>query len=83
MAQADELQQMSGNAGIDSGGDPGDQAFIMSRKVSRLAGSPTMIVDRDSQMLQRQSPRTSCRTRPRREALKAFHYSNYAMCARS
>jgi len=55
---ADELQQQSGNSGIDAGGDPGDQAYIMNRKVARLAGTPTALVDRDFQRLQRQAPRS-------------------------
>ena len=59
MAQPpDELQQMSGNAGIDAGGDPGDNAFIMNKKISRLAGNPTQLVDKDFQRLQTQAPRT-------------------------
>jgi hypothetical protein len=65
MAQPpDELQQQSGNAGIDAGGDPGDAAFLMNKKISRLAGNPTQLVDKDFQRLQRQAPRTRLQNVP-------------------
>lgn len=58
MKQGDTLEQMSGNAGIDAGGDPYDQAYLMNRKVARLAGSPVALVDRDFQRLKNQSSRS-------------------------
>ena len=55
---ADDLMKQAGEAGSDFSGDPGDQQFVMNRKVARLSGSPQMLVDRDFQRLQRQSPRS-------------------------
>ena len=63
-ANQDDLQKMAGNAGVDAGGDPGDDAFLMNRKFARLSGSPTTLVDRDFQRLQRQSPRTLQQNQP-------------------
>ena len=64
MKQGSTLEQMSGNAGIDAGGDPYDSAYIMNRKVARLAGSPVGLVDRDFQRLRNQSSRSLLQNTP-------------------
>ena len=64
MKQGSTLEQMSGNVGIDAGGDPYDSAYIMNRKVARLAGSPVGLVDRDFQRLKSQSPRSLLQNTP-------------------
>ena len=62
MANGDQgqsgLSQQAGTDGTSFGGDPGDQAFLMNRKVAKAAGNPVALVDRDFQRLQRQSSRT-------------------------
>lgn len=64
MANGDTLQQMSGDAGIDAGGDPGDQAYLLNRKMARGMGSPVALVDREFQRAQRQAPRTLFQNTP-------------------
>lgn len=63
-SNGDTLRQMSGDAGIDAGGDPGDQAFLMNRKFARISGSPVALVDREFQRASRQAPRTLFQNTP-------------------
>lgn len=56
---ANDLQKEAGLDGTDFGGDPGDRAFLMNRKVAKAAGSPVALVDREFQRLQRQTSRSA------------------------